>query len=225
MWRNCRSYHLFLLLILCSLLYVSGCSGNSPKIITLDTRLERVYDQKRWKEELRLFLLITDEDGPEDIEEIDIAFDRQELLWKITGEDIVTVQKDGEIWMGHPAVSMPGGGVFPDGSYRVILIDQLGKSSESSFRIGVGSGGVKSEPDIVISHERDGEGGIIFPDRGEWEELRWVVYDQEAAVLETREAVMDENGRVPIPDESTGRYLQLFGFNSSEKIHYRIKIR
>lgn len=228
MWRRYKlPLRHFLTLVICFSIFVvcSGimaCSGEAPALLSLSYRLETVYEKGVWQERMRLFLLVDEKDGPGDIAEIHLACDQEELLWKMEKEAVVTLRSEGEVWMGHPGLSMPGGKPFPGAYYRVILIDAAGKSAERGLSLSSRNpaGGEDSTklpilPEPGTLPGASGRRYIHFPERDVFTDYRWVRYNPEGTVLEEIEAFPDQSGRIylPMAEDGTaddGFWYQLF---------------
>lgn len=119
------------------LILISGCSGRRPAFDQDDWYINYRKDLKNNKiyEELAVFFLVRDQDGIEDIEEIYLINEKEEIFWRIT-EEIKIIQREGErAWMGASRLIPENGKEFPNGSYRVVIQDKAGASSEITIRI------------------------------------------------------------------------------------------
>lgn len=117
------------------LAFFVGCTGNPPEIAVLvpqlnlyqDTELDQTY------EKLSVFLRVNDPDGFEDLESLYIIQDNTELFWSIPVDGWLTAGNDTETWIGSNSVIMHDYSSFPRGTYRIIIQDLGGDTTEKSF--------------------------------------------------------------------------------------------
>jgi len=124
-----------LILFLTSLLFFSACSGSPPEIINKDWMVVYTYDQTRGGiyAELDFFLLLKDEDGLNDISEVNLYRDDQGWSWHLTPENWTSFSRDGEDWIGSNGLTR--GGDIPGGDYRGEIRDRSGQKSETIFHV------------------------------------------------------------------------------------------
>lgn len=118
-------------------LVLTGCSGRRPFIDQNEWYINYRNDLKNNKiyEELALFLLVKDEDGIEDIEEIYLINEKEEIFWRIT-EEVKIIHKEGKrAWIGASRLIPENGKKFPNGTYRVVIQDKAGSSAEIAISI------------------------------------------------------------------------------------------
>ncbi|MDR0539657.1 MAG: hypothetical protein LBG74_04040 [Spirochaetaceae bacterium] len=82
---------------------------------------------------LSFFALITDDDGPEDIEEVRLYHDFEGLLWVFKKNNWVTHIEENNVWIGSHTLSMAGNEEFPSGQWRAVVADKSGERSERVF--------------------------------------------------------------------------------------------
>ncbi len=112
-----------------------GCSQEPPEILQKfhqihyrdDTETGTVYP------ELSLFIQADDEDGYEDLEYLYIVQDDAELVWEIDAEEWAHRDMEGESWIGSNSIVMADFSSFPEGVYRIILIDKAGERNETEM--------------------------------------------------------------------------------------------
>ena len=82
---------------------------------------------------LSLFIHASDEDGEEDLDQIYLIHDDLYRFWSIPS-DLWQSYSDQDIrWIGFNGLIAPGDGSFPEGNYRILLIDAGGERDETSF--------------------------------------------------------------------------------------------
>lgn len=116
-----------------------GCDGAPPEISEVFTQVTVFKNLRTFQSEeiLSLFLVISDEDGEDDIESIYLLNDGQELFWRLDSLNWEKTDRKGSRWIGSSAIQMPDGSAFPRGTYRVIASDQAGDRDEIEVRIDV----------------------------------------------------------------------------------------
>lgn len=122
------------LFILLPVLFFTGCSENAPEISEVFWQLNVFRDEETKKESqaLTLFVRAEDKDGSSDFESLYLINDREELFWKVTGSDLRIEKHEGdETWVGSSCIRMIPDKLFPDGKYRVILVDASGDRDET----------------------------------------------------------------------------------------------
>lgn len=114
---------------------VGGCAVNPPFIIETFWQINYRIGQTSPEptEELVLFLHLSDEDGDDDIEAIELIHDGGELYWSLNPSTWERSEIDGELWYGSTAVRMYRDRRFPRGAYRIRVIDRAGESASSSL--------------------------------------------------------------------------------------------
>lgn len=122
---------------LCAAFLTVSCGGAPPEILFADAQMFLFNDLSTGSvhESLRLYVAVNDGDGVDDLGLLSIVHDETELFWQAGPEDWVTVDQDGDSWIGLPDLRMPSGSVFPRGRYRVLLEDKARQEAEGSFGI------------------------------------------------------------------------------------------
>lgn len=125
----------FLLMIF----FCAGCEGAPPEITDTFVQVTVFKNMRTLQAEeiLSLFLVVSDDDGEEDLESIYLLNDRQELFWKLDPLNWEKTDRKGSRWIGSSSIQMPDGSAFPRGKYRVIVSDQAGDRDEKEIRISV----------------------------------------------------------------------------------------
>jgi hypothetical protein len=121
-------------------LLLGGCAGKPPSIARVYAR--PVYQRGAGETataRLSVFLVANDPDGIEDLSAFYVINDDAELFWKVDSSSWIKATAEGETWIGTNALSMPDSGPVPPGTYRVVLEDQSGETTEMNFDIPVPS--------------------------------------------------------------------------------------
>jgi hypothetical protein len=107
-----------------------SCSQSEPEIKY--GSLELVYYENGGNpvERLSLFILPSDSDGIEDLDELWLYHDWEGLSWRLTSDDWIRQTVNGQIWIGSRAIAMEDGSSLPRGQYRAVLTDKGGEKTE-----------------------------------------------------------------------------------------------
>jgi hypothetical protein len=94
-----------------------------------------VYYQEgeRFEPRLSFFVLPEDDDGIEDLDELQLFHDRDGVYWTLKSDDWKTYEAGSQHWIGSYALALPEGEQPPSGQYRAVLIDKSGEKSERKF--------------------------------------------------------------------------------------------
>lgn len=116
-----------------------GCDGAPPEITDVFTQVTvfKNLQTAQSEELLSLFLVISDEDGEDDLEAIYLLNDEQELFWKLDALNWEKTDRKGSRWIGSSSIQMQDGSSFPRGDYRIIAADQAGDRDEQKIRIDI----------------------------------------------------------------------------------------
>lgn len=116
---------------------LGGCETSAPELYELRWGLVDFDDRDldRRYERLSVFVRAADADGLDDLDELYVIHDGGELFWRATADTWTRDERDGATWIGAAALAMPGEQPFPDGEYRVLLIDAGGERDTSRFAI------------------------------------------------------------------------------------------
>jgi hypothetical protein len=122
-------------IVLAAVFAVSGsCTRSSPAIAYSTMALNYIEeDTGAVTPSLSFFVLASDEDGYDDIDELRLYSDYEGLLWTFKADDWTRQDEAGNTWIGARNIAMAGGEAFPSGQYRAVLIDKAGERSERTF--------------------------------------------------------------------------------------------
>lgn len=120
---------------LCGLFFlVIGCSESAPVIEKVEWRV--IYrDQGFRREELLLFVRVSDSDDDEDPNEITVIAEETGYQWHFTRSEWIPVNSDGEKFWGMPGMIPYNGNSLPNALYTVRLTDLAGQTDETTFRL------------------------------------------------------------------------------------------
>lgn len=113
----------------------TSCSGNPPVLSEIWWQLVIELDPLSGEQQqtLSLFVHGADDDGDEDLETLYLIYDDKELYWTIPADSWVEYTDQGTKWIGVNGLKAPGEGDFPEGDYRILLIDMGGERDEKNF--------------------------------------------------------------------------------------------
>jgi hypothetical protein len=112
---------------------LATCSRNEPRIAFYYMSVNYYRTEGRPYARLTFLALPEDDDGIEDIEELQLYNDSEGLVWSFTEETWLVVKDDDKTWIGNYDIAMPDDGSLPGGQYRAVIIDKSGEKSERSF--------------------------------------------------------------------------------------------
>jgi hypothetical protein len=126
----------FLLAALCLFCFLS-CSGKPPSLLNVKWYVvERPFEQKKeLGQSMSLFAAVQDPDGIDDIEGFYLINDSARLYWKLDKDSWEKKDQDGNRWIGSNGFSLPSSGDFPDGTYRVLIVDAGGEKAEREISV------------------------------------------------------------------------------------------
>jgi hypothetical protein len=174
MVRHIRS----VFLLLGSVVFLFACSRSEPKITYGTMRL--VYYQTEGKplEQFSFFVLPDDDDGIEDLAELNLYHDREGLYWSLGSENWITVALEEQTWIGSRSITMLDGEELPRGQYRAELVDKGGERSERLFTFDAPADARYPFPFLHI------ENGEYWIESG-YPEHFFICYDNEGTVVQT----------------------------------------
>lgn len=120
-----------------ALLLATSCESNPPDIVALDLTTYQLTDRELGTtyEVLSLFVSAGDLDGLDDLDRLYLIHDDAELFWSTHSEVWVQMESEDGLWIGEPRLAMPDRGAFPAGTYRVVLVDLAGESTERELSL------------------------------------------------------------------------------------------
>ncbi|MDR0383354.1 MAG: hypothetical protein LBH50_05150 [Spirochaetaceae bacterium] len=110
-----------------------SCSRSAPAIAYSAMYLNYIEEDAGVVPSFSFFVLASDDDGYEDLDELRLYSDFDGLLWTFKADEWTRYDEAGNIWIGSRKIAMDGGEAFPSGQYRAVLIDKSGEHSERSF--------------------------------------------------------------------------------------------
>ena len=123
---------------LCGALFATaGCESSPPDLMELELTLYELSDRElgRTYEVASLFVHAGDVDGIDDLDALYLIHDDAELFWETTSESWFQEDSSEGAWVGEPRLAMPERADFPSGTYRVVLVDLAGESSERELTV------------------------------------------------------------------------------------------
>ncbi len=114
-----------------------SCSGEAPQMLEIYHQLNLIHDPETENtyESLSFFIHGEDEDGEGDLEQIYLIYDDLQFFWNISSSRWSTFKEQGIRWIGFNNILAPGEGRFPEGDYRVLLMDIGGERDEKLFHL------------------------------------------------------------------------------------------
>ncbi len=116
---------------------LAGCSNKPPVISRVYARVIYQHDIGTGanSEGLSVFLVASDPNGTENLSSFHVINDDAELFWKVNSTSWMSATAEGETWIGSNTLVMPGSEEVPAGSYRVLLQNAGGDTTEETFTV------------------------------------------------------------------------------------------
>ncbi len=112
--------------MVCILLFFLSCSQNNPNINEGYIGLCYYDNSGNIEERYYLFVVPSDDDGLEDIDELNIFHKKEGLRWRLSSADWLSVDADGKTWIGTRSLSMQNGEELPRGVFTAETVDKAG---------------------------------------------------------------------------------------------------
>ncbi|MCF7946776.1 MAG: hypothetical protein K9K80_02470 [Spirochaetia bacterium] len=131
-------FFLFKVLLLTGACFLTGCSVDSPEIISLEQNTEFIRDlEGNISSSLNFSLLVNDAQGKDDILTIDV-YGPESLFWDFSFKALVfeDAEKSAEQFTIHiPKMAAPPGElILPSGKYTVVIHDISSESAAAEYR-------------------------------------------------------------------------------------------
>ncbi|MDR2900042.1 MAG: hypothetical protein LBV20_00780 [Treponema sp.] len=105
-------------------LFSLSCSQNNPNIDEGYIGLSYYENAGNIEERYYVFVVPSDDDGIEDVDEMIISHEKEALRWHLSPSDWVSVNADGKTWIGTHNLAMLDGEKLPRGVFNVELVDK-----------------------------------------------------------------------------------------------------
>jgi hypothetical protein len=173
-----RFFYLSLIAGMMGVLFFS-CSRGEPDILFGFMELVYYPGEQRPEERYTFFILPEDDDGIENLAELQLHHDRAGLRWTISSDDWVNHEDgEGKTWIGSRSIAMPENETLPRGRYRAVLINKGGERAERSF-----SFDAPEDPRYPFPFLFIGEG--MYRIDSAYPVHRLICYDQQGNIVET----------------------------------------
>jgi len=154
-----------------------SCTNSKPEITYGFMQLVLYQEDAGPKEYFSFFVIPSDDDGMDNLDELYLYHDREQLCWHIKSDEWINYTQDGKNWIGTRSISVREGSL-PRGVYRAVLVNKSGESAERNFTF---DGDVRySFPEIEI---KDGQYTVI----SQWPSNSLVCYDGTGNYVTTAE--------------------------------------
>jgi hypothetical protein len=162
---------------------ILSCSRAEPNIAFGTLRLVYFQGPQGPEERFSFFILPEDEDGDADLADLYLYHDREGLCWRLSSDDWVVFQGEGQTWIGSRNIAMLDDAALPRGQFRATLVDKGGEQSERLFTFDAPQEARHPFPFLYIS---EGQYRI----ESEYPEHYFICYDGSGAFLKN----------VPVPN-------------------------
>ncbi|MDR2397677.1 MAG: hypothetical protein LBD74_02830, partial [Spirochaetaceae bacterium] len=112
---------------------LGSCSRSEPRIPYGVMQLVYYQGPVRPEERFSFFVIVEDDDGIENLDELYLYHDREGLRWSLSAEDWISYEEGEQTWIGSRAIAMAGDDALPRGQYRAVLINKGGERTERTF--------------------------------------------------------------------------------------------
>jgi hypothetical protein len=156
-----------------------SCSRGEPEILFGFMELVYYPGEQRPEERYTFFVLPEDDDGIENLAELQLHHDRAGLRWIIRSDDWVSYEdSEKKTWIGSRSIAMPENETLPRGRYRAVLINKGGERTERIFAFDAPEDPLYPFPFFSV-----GEGTYRIDSA--YPVHRLVCYDQQGNIVET----------------------------------------
>jgi hypothetical protein len=156
-----------------------SCSRGEPEILFGFMELVYYPGEQKPEERYTFFVLPEDDDGIENLAELQLRHDREGLGWNISSGDWVSYEDgEGKTWIGSRSIAMPENETLPRGRYRAVLINKGGERVERGFTFDAPEDPRYPFPFLFI------EEGMYRID-SQYPVHRLICYDQQGNIVET----------------------------------------
>ncbi|AEF84294.1 putative lipoprotein [Treponema primitia ZAS-2] len=169
---------LLFLAIFLILLPALSCSRAEPKIAFGTLSLVYFQGERGPEERFSFFVIPEDDDGVEDLVDLYLYHDREGLCWRLSSDDWVSYESEGQTWVGSRNIAMLDNEALPRGQFRAVLVDKGGEQTERLFTFDAPAEAPHPFPFLYV---RDGRYRI----ESEYPVHYFICYDAEGAVLRT----------------------------------------
>lgn len=167
---------ILLAVLACQAALFLACSRTEPKIVYGSIRLVYSEEAGRQRERLSFFVLPEDDDGVENLAELNLYHDQEGLAWHFSPEDWVSYEVEEKTWVGSHDIAMAGDEGLPRGLFRAVLVNKGGEKSERTFSYDAPEGSRYPFPSFSVENGR-------FRVESAYPEHRLICYDAEGNFL------------------------------------------
>jgi len=169
---------LFLILMSFVLAAFVSCSRVEPRILFGFMEKTYFWEDDGLQKQYSFFILSEDDDGIENLAELQLFHDREGLRWLFTADDWVLFEDGGRNWIGSRNIAMHDGANLPRGQFRAVLINKGGERTERLFSFDVPEDSPHPFPAFLID---DG----LFRLDSAYPVNRLLVYNEQGDVIQT----------------------------------------
>ncbi|MDR0323593.1 MAG: hypothetical protein LBI12_03995 [Treponema sp.] len=174
-YKTTRFLAVFFCLSILVLLF--SCTNSKPEITYGFLQLVLYQSDTGPRENYSFFIIAHDDDGIENLDELYLFHDREQLRWQIKSNEWVYHTQDGRNWIGTRSITTADG-ALPRGTYRAVLVNKAGESTERHFTF---DGNVRFPfPEIEVNDR-------AYMVRSSWPVNRLVCYDNTGNYISTVE--------------------------------------
>jgi hypothetical protein len=153
MKKTCRWIIKRAIIVLCAAVGLS-CSQAKPEIKFGSIESVIYENGGNPVERFSVFILPSDADGIDDLEELWLYHDWEGLSWQLKSSDWISQTINGQVWIGSRAIAMTDGSPLPRGLYRAVLVDKGGDRTERSLSFDGPSPESRAFPTLSVGADR-----------------------------------------------------------------------
>jgi hypothetical protein len=119
--------------MLCVSLVCAACSRTEPLIEHGFISLVYYQEMGRINERFSFFVIASDDDGMENLDELFLYHDYGQLQWQLKHTDWISYEQDNKTWIGSWSLALNSGESLPRGKFRAVLVNKGGEKTQRNF--------------------------------------------------------------------------------------------
>jgi len=109
-----------------------SCTRTEPQISFGFIKLVLYQGEETPQEHFSFFIIPSDDDGFENLDELYLYHDKEQLRWRIKNDEWIRHTHDGREWIGTRSITTNEGSL-PRGVFRAVLVNKGGESTERNI--------------------------------------------------------------------------------------------
>ncbi|MCL2879299.1 MAG: hypothetical protein FWF29_03555 [Treponema sp.] len=158
------------IIFLAGLFPFTSCSRVQPSIEYGFISLVYYQVKNDITQRFSFFVIANDDDGIENLDELDLYNDYEQLHWIIGSTDWMTFTQNDKTWIGSWALALQSGEDLPRGQFRAVLRNKGGEKTEKTFSFDAPAENRFPFPKLEVS-------GGAYTITSQYPDNRFVCYD------------------------------------------------